>query len=82
MTTDPMMLRVTKVLMDHGHYTNEYGQPDESPNAVEWMVSDAEHIAAVPVTYDELEAVLLDVGLHHPGECTHVCITALIEALS
>jgi len=79
------MRRVTEVLIRHGHYRNQYGQPDESPDSIQWMVVDAQAVLAEPVTYDAIAAALLDTGCHDPDDpddCNVLCVTELVEALS
>lgn len=73
------MRRVTEVLYRHGHYLDPEGE--QGPNVLEWMQVDAERVLQGPLTYEGIEAALLDTGIHTEDDCNDACVRALVEAL-
>ncbi len=81
MPAEPSRQQITAVLLAHGHY-REDPEEIETPELAQIMRMDAEHLLAIPRIYDEVDALLLDVGLHDPDDCNDVCVRAVLEVLS
>jgi hypothetical protein len=75
---DPRRQVITQALMRHGHYDLIEVEPD----CVVWALHDADTILGCPVIdYANVDAALLDTGLHDPEECNDACVRDVLEAL-